>query len=165
MPVATSENGAAVFLAEGSNEWIAHVAKHGQMIAHSTVNGRKGRWIRTSEFSPTTEKYAPAQNPPREIPPPDAAARARVADAMAALKRDLATKNLAAFERAPLTDDTQTPQGATSEERDRNAALARLKQLKTEPLPPISAAARKAARIPPKRGDDKAWTNDDDVSG
>ena len=142
MPIATSENGQAVFLVQDSAEWKAHTAQHGPMLAHSTVKGLKGRWVRTSEFTPLpqTEKYAPRPDSPLPTKPPDQAAKDRVDATMAALKHDLAAKNLAAFERQPLEPDP-TIQGATSEERERAAALKRLDQLQASmharPLPKI----------------------------
>jgi uncharacterized protein YdaU (DUF1376 family) len=71
-------------------------------------------------------------------PMTDPATVARINAAMARLKRDLADKNLAAFERQPL-EPGPAIQGATQEERDRNAALKRLEEMKAkaELLPKI----------------------------
>ena len=86
-------------------------------------------------------------------PMPDQAAIDRVTAAMARLKADLADKNLAAFER-PTLEGPPAAQGATSEERDRNAAIAHLEKLKGQQLPPISPAAKAAAGIPER---EKTW--------
>lgn len=134
MPVATSENGAAVFLAEGSAEWKAHTAQHGPMLAHSTVNGRKGRWIRALEFNPlqhSEEKYAPAPNPPSQAPVPDEAAKARVTAVQRTIQA-LNAKNRAAFER-PKPADPDTVHGATAEETERLTAQAKLNRWQANP--------------------------------
>lgn len=85
----------------------------------------------------------PAQNtPPTPTngadPMPDPETNARITAALAALKRDLADKNLAAFER-PKLEGAPAPQGATQEERERAEAEARLKQILAlrVPLPKI----------------------------
>ena len=141
MPLATADNGAAVFLIEGSDEWLAYEAATGDILqAHSTHSGYRGRWVRPNPTQHVPTPVAASKNtafPDPTGPALSDAERQRVGERFDALMADLKNKN-----QPPQTDPAA--KGATSEERERAAAQARLEQLKGMLLPPISSAAAAA---------------------
>jgi hypothetical protein len=153
MPLAKSENGAAMFLIEGSDEWKAYEAATGQpMLAHSTVSGYKGRWVRPNPADHQTPPRPAKQDssPDPSSPPISEAERQRIGERFDALMAEMVAMKAGENAKPP---DPDTVHGATAEETERLTAQAKLDRwaANPEPLPKPSQAALKAAGLKPER--------------